>query len=165
MWGLLLQLVLFLLCKIILYLGYYTIEVINITVKRDVSSDVTNKHALDDTDAPLPKKFASSVMKPRVINATKSLYDHTVNNAIILFAPTAENTSNSVHVVVDPYIGKHLRSHQQFGVQFLFNCLNGFSILNSENLFYGCILADAMGLGKTIQTISVSINVFIIFFI
>jgi SNF2 family DNA or RNA helicase len=48
-----------------------------------------------------------------------------------------------VPVVVDPYIRRHLRPHQQEGVQFLYSCVTGLVEANR----YGAILADEMGLG------------------
>ena len=46
-------------------------------------------------------------------------------------------------VVVDPYIGRHLRVHQREGVQFMYDCVMGMREAGRN----GCILADDMGLG------------------
>ncbi|KAG1662668.1 hypothetical protein FOA52_014594, partial [Chlamydomonas sp. UWO 241] len=53
-------------------------------------------------------------------------------------------------VVVDPYIGRYLRPHQQEGVAFLYKC----TMQPADPDFFGCILADEMGLGKTLQLIT-----------
>ena len=55
-----------------------------------------------------------------------------------------------VDVVVDPFIGRHLRDHQREGVQFLYECVMGMRCSEGD----GAILADEMGLGKTLQTIA-----------
>jgi DNA repair and recombination protein RAD54B len=55
-----------------------------------------------------------------------------------------------VDVVVDPFIGKHLREHQREGVMFLYECVMGMRDFNGN----GALLADEMGLGKTLQTIA-----------
>ncbi|OAP64236.1 hypothetical protein AYL99_00208 [Fonsecaea erecta] len=55
-----------------------------------------------------------------------------------------------VDVVLDPFIGKKLRPHQQEGVQFLYECVMGLRDFDG----HGCILADDMGLGKTLTTIA-----------
>ena len=52
-------------------------------------------------------------------------------------------------VYVDYKLQKHLRPHQVEGVKFLFDCL-----CKHENR-RGAILADQMGLGKTLQSITV----------
>ena len=50
---------------------------------------------------------------------------------------------------IEPFLGSKLRPHQLEGVKFLFECVSG----KKENIS-GCILADSMGLGKTLQTIT-----------
>ncbi|KAJ5948270.1 DNA repair and recombination protein [Penicillium verhagenii] len=55
-----------------------------------------------------------------------------------------------VDVVVDPLLTKSLRPHQREGVQFLYECVMGMRSFNGE----GAILADEMGMGKTLQTIA-----------
>lgn len=53
--------------------------------------------------------------------------------------------------MVDPLLCKCLRPHQRAGVQFMFDCTMG---MRSGFAGNGCILADGMGLGKTIQAIT-----------
>jgi DNA repair and recombination protein RAD54B len=55
-----------------------------------------------------------------------------------------------VDVVVDPFLGQHLREHQREGVKFMYECVMGMRDFNGQ----GAILADEMGLGKTLQTIA-----------
>lgn len=55
-----------------------------------------------------------------------------------------------VPVVIDPQLAKILRPHQVEGVKFLYRCSTG---LVQENC-YGSIMADGMGLGKTLQCIA-----------
>lgn len=45
--------------------------------------------------------------------------------------------------VVDPYVGRSLRPHQQEGVVFMYECVMGLKSPEHK----GCILADEMGLG------------------
>jgi DNA repair and recombination protein RAD54B len=54
-----------------------------------------------------------------------------------------------VDVVLDPFLGRHLRPHQQEGVKFMYECVMGMKEAGE-----GAILADEMGLGKTLQTIA-----------
>jgi DNA repair and recombination protein RAD54B len=54
-----------------------------------------------------------------------------------------------VDVVVDPIISKHLREHQREGVQFMYEC-----VMSMRESGEGTILADDMGLGKSLQTIA-----------
>ncbi|KAI2795179.1 DNA repair protein rhp54 [Penicillium oxalicum] len=55
-----------------------------------------------------------------------------------------------VPVVIDPRLSKILRPHQVEGVKFLYRCTTGLIDKNAN----GCIMADGMGLGKTLQCIS-----------
>ncbi|KAN0114822.1 SNF2 family N-terminal domain containing protein [Hyaloscypha variabilis] len=55
-----------------------------------------------------------------------------------------------VDVVLDPFLGQHLREHQRAGVKFMYECVMGMRDFNGQ----GAILADEMGLGKTLQTIA-----------
>ncbi|XP_058833751.1 DNA repair and recombination protein RAD54B-like [Topomyia yanbarensis] len=63
------------------------------------------------------------------------------------------NSKGSISEVSVPYcLAKHLRPHQREGVKFLYKCVIGFTLGESE--WCGAILADEMGLGKTLQCIS-----------
>ncbi|KAJ6189762.1 Rad54 N-terminal [Penicillium mononematosum] len=55
-----------------------------------------------------------------------------------------------VPVVIDPRLSKVLRPHQVEGVKFLYRCVTGLVDKNAN----GCIMADGMGLGKTLQCIA-----------
>ncbi|KAE8321816.1 P-loop containing nucleoside triphosphate hydrolase protein [Aspergillus sergii] len=59
-------------------------------------------------------------------------------------------TGPRVPVVIDPRLAKVLRPHQIEGVKFLYRCTTGMVDKNA----HGCIMADGMGLGKTLQCIS-----------
>lgn len=51
---------------------------------------------------------------------------------------------------VDAFLAEKLRPHQKEGVKFMYDCISG----HKGKEINGCILADLMGLGKTLQTIS-----------
>lgn len=53
---------------------------------------------------------------------------------------------------VDSHLHSILRKHQLAGVEFMFRCVAG---LKKEGL-NGCILADFMGLGKTLQVLTLA---------
>ncbi|KAJ5630961.1 DNA repair protein rhp54 [Penicillium longicatenatum] len=55
-----------------------------------------------------------------------------------------------VPVVIDPRLAKVLRPHQVEGVKFMYRCTTGMVDKNAN----GCIMADGMGLGKTLQCIT-----------
>jgi SNF2 family DNA or RNA helicase len=57
------------------------------------------------------------------------------------------------NIYIPKRLYKNLMQHQIEGVQFLFNCMFGLSDANFPDLS-GCILADTMGLGKTLQIIT-----------
>ena len=91
--------------------------------------------------------FFITLAAPRM----NSLFFFLLSFDAILIAESRENSGRPhVSVVVDPAISKHLRPHQVEGVKFLFNCVTG----RSNPGYCGAILADAMGLGKTLQSIT-----------
>lgn len=51
---------------------------------------------------------------------------------------------------IDAFIALKLRPHQIEGIKFMFNCITGKKDPNN----FGCILADYMGLGKTLQSLT-----------
>eukprot|EP01135_Chromosphaera_perkinsii_P004147 Nk52_evm54s270 gene=Nk52_evmTU54s270 len=55
-----------------------------------------------------------------------------------------------VDVVLDPYLAVHMRPHQREGVLFLYSCVMGYRNVSQQ----GAVLADHMGLGKTLQCIA-----------
>ncbi|EFA84124.1 SNF2-related domain-containing protein [Heterostelium album PN500] len=87
-------------------------------------------------------------------NALQPRHDPNVPDALVLYTPPAsgldENGQRVTYVVVDPFISKHLRPHQRRGVQFLYDCVTG----QRHQFGNGCILADQMGLGKTVMTLT-----------
>ena len=54
-----------------------------------------------------------------------------------------------------PYIAKSAKTHQIGGIRFMYdNIVESLSRIQIKNTGFGCILAHAMGLGKTFQVIS-----------
>ncbi|KAH9943433.1 P-loop containing nucleoside triphosphate hydrolase protein [Epithele typhae] len=85
------------------------------------------------------------------------LHNPDAPGAVVMKAPTKEHQTkfnkknlSVVPVVVDPVLCRHLRPHQKEGVQFLYECVMGLRKHEGQ----GCILADEMGMGKTLQTIT-----------
>jgi superfamily II DNA or RNA helicase len=81
------------------------------------------------------------------------LHDPDAPGAVVLFRADYKRDHNGdriVSVVVDPVLGAKLRPHQQIGVKFLYDCVTGEKVPG----FQGAILADSMGLGKSIQAVS-----------
>ena len=71
--------------------------------------------------------------------------------------PVTTKQPATVAVVVDPWLSVKLREHQREGVSFMYNRVMDLAperVPGQSHPEPGCILADAMGLGKTIQTIS-----------
>lgn len=56
---------------------------------------------------------------------------------------------------VHPEIAKYLKEHQVEGVKFLYDCAYGSVVDMEKHKGSGCILAHCMGLGKTLQQITV----------
>ncbi|KAI0940481.1 hypothetical protein AcW1_003665 [Taiwanofungus camphoratus] len=85
------------------------------------------------------------------------LHDPSAEGAVVMKAPTKEQASKFnkknlpvVAVVIDPILARRLRPYQIEGVRFLYECVMGLRKHEGQ----GCILADEMGMGKTLQTIT-----------
>ncbi|KAK4985086.1 helicase [Elasticomyces elasticus] len=90
---------------------------------------------------------------PKVANSAKPIPRHDPNaeGSLVMKRPNSVPKGKQiVDVVVDPILSKSLREHQRAGVSFLYERVMGLSPYGGE----GAILADAMGLGKTLQTIA-----------
>lgn len=59
--------------------------------------------------------------------------------------------SNECPVIINPTLSNKLRSHQRDGVQFMYDIITGNKLSTGHT---GCILADSMGLGKTLQVLT-----------
>ncbi|CAO1636837.1 unnamed protein product [Sympodiomycopsis kandeliae] len=115
----------------------------------------------ESSHAPSP---SSSTLQPRhggltkPVEAVQPRYDPNDPDAIVMKRPNAEHHRlyNRRHwplvdVVVSPNLAIHLRPHQIEGVKFLYDRVTGIQDVNGNK---GAILADAMGLGKTLQSIT-----------
>lgn len=82
-----------------------------------------------------------------------ALHDPDRDGAVVLFRAHYKRDVHNrplVSVVVDPCVGDKLRPHQKEGIQFLYDCVSGARVKD----YNGCILADDMGLGKSIQAVT-----------
>ncbi|KAK6605651.1 ssu processome component [Botrytis cinerea] len=97
--------------------------------------------------------LATTVMPQNKSGTPTPRHDPSVPGAIVMQRPNPKYVAKGkqvVDVVVDPFLGRHLRDHQKEGVKFLYECVMGYRSFNGQ----GAILADEMGLGKTLQTIA-----------
>ena len=101
-----------------------------------------------------------TLKKPKALNAKKE------EEIIDPFAPTngidlskveleigdllIYNNGRDHFAYLESFLATKLQKHQVKGVEFMYHSINK---LNGNNI-YGCILADMMGLGKTIQAIA-----------
>ena len=72
------------------------------------------------------------------------------SNACVVTAkhePIIDEATGEMHI--ENCVGRFLRPHQREGVEFMYRCVSG-----RKGEFTGCVLADSMGLGKTLQVIS-----------
>ena len=79
----------------------------------------------------------NTLIKPR--------HDSNSPNAIVL----QPGSANTCPIVLDPYLQAKMRPHQIVGLKFLYSC-----VMEESEHGSGAILADTMGLGKTLQCIA-----------
>ncbi|PFH52000.1 hypothetical protein AMATHDRAFT_2489 [Amanita thiersii Skay4041] len=101
-----------------------------------------------------PKQDQSHTLES--LQEFKPLHDPNKDGAIVMKNPSADQaklharrSSAIIPVVLDPFLAKFMRPHQIEGVRFLYESVMGLR----KHEGYGCILADTMGLGKSLQTI------------
>lgn len=95
--------------------------------------------------------LTTTIMPQNSTGAPQPRHDPNTENAVVMKRPMdCPRGKQIVDVVIDPFLGKHLRKHQQEGVKFLYECVMGLRDFNGQ----GAVLADEMGLGKTLQTIA-----------
>jgi DNA repair and recombination protein RAD54B len=113
--------------------------------------------AVRTADGSAPPATGSGASGTNRLWQTTPRYDPTAPGAIVMPQPPAhhQRLHNKdqlpvVDVVIDPHLAQYLRPHQRQGVEFLYTCVNGYSEASRN----GAILADSMGLGKTLQCIT-----------
>ena len=63
--------------------------------------------------------------------------------------------SEDTDIYLTPYIAKNIKSHQIGGIRFMYdNIVESLTRVKDKSVGFGCILAHAMGLGKTLQIVS-----------
>ncbi|KAF2843653.1 hypothetical protein M501DRAFT_1028431 [Patellaria atrata CBS 101060] len=94
--------------------------------------------------------LSTTVMPKCPGNKPRPRHDPNVEGALVMKRlESVPKGKQIVDVVVDPHLSKRMREHQKEGVMFLYECVMG---MRHEG--EGAILADSMGLGKTLQTIA-----------
>ena len=104
--------------------------------------------------APPPKRARVAPLKP--------LHDPNAPGALVMCTTeeaTAMNAGPGIAVVVDPFVAKKLRPHQREGVRWMWRVVHGFEPVGDgrrrdADPHLGCLLADDMGLGKSLQSLA-----------
>lgn len=129
---------------------------------RDRHEEFIRKILSKPFKVPLPHYTGAAAIRSlglKRVGTRKSLHNPFAEDAVVLYEPPtlsaheqlhADKDKLLVHVVVDPVLAKVLRPHQREGVRFLYECVTGLRVPGSS----GCILADQMGLGKSLQCVA-----------
>ncbi|CAL5866960.1 uncharacterized protein PFLUO_LOCUS1172 [Penicillium psychrofluorescens] len=122
-------------------------------LKRNGSTSGTSSAAANGAPsfAAYKKPLLNDTVIPQSTAKAVPRHDPTAPGALVMpRLQSAPKGKQVVDVVVDPLLSKNLREHQREGVRFLYECVMGMRSFNGE----GAILADDMGMGKTLQTIA-----------
>ena len=108
-------------------------------------------------EPPMAEAVPTKRVTMQMRHPPKPLHDPNDPGALVLCtAAEAEALSGDgspgVAVVVDPYIAAKLRPHQREGVRWMYRVLHGLE--PDAGPHTGCLLADDMGLGKSLQSIA-----------
>lgn len=102
---------------------------------------------------PLGSETRARQQKSKQIGVMAPLYSPDSPNAFVVQNSYRHSSGTwTVPIVMDPHLARHLRPHQQIGLRFLYKCVEGAN--KNRDDFRGAILADDMGLGKSLQLIS-----------
>ncbi len=98
---------------------------------------------------------ARKPLQPAAAGASAAPEGRPLHDSNRLGALVLDNAKGGVVVTVDPAVSRHLRPHQRVGVEFLWRGITGAAgVAGNTGACTGAILADAMGLGKTLTTIA-----------
>lgn len=118
--------------------------------KIQISSSTRPYKAFARPLAPGPKTAAvqrSSLVTPK--SKVTPMFNPNRPESLVLNKSEWEADKEAIcPVVLDPALYKCMRPHQKEGVQFLYRCMT-----EAVGTHRGCILADDMGLGKSLQAI------------
>ncbi|EJD03013.1 uncharacterized protein FOMMEDRAFT_123160 [Fomitiporia mediterranea MF3/22] len=139
--------------------GAFEMRVLSFAAKENIDCRGTTVQSISSEAT--RKKFVTPVsFYGQAISKSKPatpLHDPLAEGAVVMKEPTKEHQRKFnlkgrpvIPVVVDPILARHLRPHQKEGVKFMYECVMGLRKHEGQ----GCILADEMGMGKTLQTIT-----------
>ncbi|KIW40310.1 uncharacterized protein PV06_07517 [Exophiala oligosperma] len=118
--------------------------------EKEVSA-TKSMHSTPQTTAFKQPLKETTVMSQGPSETPTPRHDPSAAGAIVFKRPkTVPPGRQMVDIVLDPLLGKRLLPHQPAAITFLYECVMGLRDFDGQ----GCILADAMGLGKTLTTIS-----------
>lgn len=118
--------------------------------EKEISATQSFRSVLQTAAFKQPLK-ETTIMPRRPSETPTPRHDPLAAGAVVFKRPTAVPPGRQiVDVVLDPLLGKRLLPHQPAAIKFLYECVMGLRDFDGQ----GCILADAMGLGKTLTTIS-----------
>lgn len=120
------------------------LEIANYKVKIISRIKISSIDFLKTSSIESPKQY---IMYPGIYKNVSGLIKKPEN---ILIPEEAFILDESKRAFVDPFVNKYLKEHQHDGIKFLFECVTGARMHN----YYGGILADCMGLGKTLTALS-----------
>ncbi|KAG5365750.1 DNA repair and recombination protein [Yarrowia sp. B02] len=116
---------------------------------RDVSEPSETPDAEDGLDTPPPVPLAA--VETYTLPAPTSLSDVKRLRVKLPAKITEDNFATFIQdVKIDPILNSALRPHQREAVDFLYRCVMGFNPTSG----YGALLADEMGMGKTLMSIA-----------
>lgn len=116
--------------------------------KGTVRPKVVSKVTAISKSGPL---HASSSAPQRVSRAALQLQSMDKDRFILYNGNSVDG--KATQVALEPFLRDLMRPHQLEGVRFMYECVTGMRE-HSAGPTSGCILADVMGLGKTLQTIA-----------
>lgn len=119
------------------------------TPRANSSIQKPRQSLLSKTAFKIPSSSASKTAQPK---RGMPLHDPNAEGALVLL-PSLSTASETCPIVLDPFLGRRMRPHQQVGVRFLFDCTAGRRLRDGDGS-EGAILADDMGLGKSLQAIA-----------
>ena len=131
-------------------------EICEIDLEADDLNEIIEYNHSDDDDCMIISENENMPMfKPKVsrgVHMNDELNTPNENGQVLV---NMNHPADDRDIFLLPYLSRNVKSHQIGGIRFMYdNIVESLTRIKDKSTGFGCILAHAMGLGKTLQIVS-----------
>lgn len=129
------------------------IEIEDLTNDDDViEEDDDDCRIISEAESQTDRRVSSNKRVGRGLHMNDELNVPDANGQVLI---NVNHPPEDADIYLIPYLARNVKSHQIGGIRFMYdNIVESLSRVKEKTNGFGCILAHAMGLGKTLQIIS-----------